>query len=143
MEITAEHLSKAIDMSVKAHLGTYDKGGMPYICHPLRVMNEVRSLGTTHMIVAVLHDTVEDTTITNGQIRELFGDVVADAIKALTHKKNEPYKDYLKRVKDNHYARAVKFEDIHDNMRHERLSYLDEETRERLLAKYMRALLYL
>ena len=143
MIITKELLSDAIDVAVTEHLGQYDKSGMPYICHPLRVMNKVRRLTMTHMIVAVLHDTVEDTAVSLEYIRENFGDVVADGVDAITHRKNEPKKAYWKRVKANHWAKAVKLEDIHDNMRFERLQQLDEETRERLLKKYMMALMYL
>ena len=143
MKITKEHLSNAIDLAVTEHLGQYDKSGMPYILHPLRVMDRVRRLTMTHMIVAVLHDSVEDTSITIEYIREHFGDTVADAVDAITHRPNEPKKEYWERVKNNHFAKAVKLEDIHDNMRYERLETLDEETRERLLQKYMMALIFL
>lgn len=143
MKITKELLAEAIDLAVTHHTGQYDKSGMPYILHPLRVMDRVRRLTKTHMIVAVLHDCVEDTKLTLEYIREHFGDTVADAVDAITHRKNEPKKEYWERVKNNHWAKAVKLEDIHDNMRFERLSQLDEPTRERLLQKYMMALIFL
>ena len=143
MKITKECLSEAIDLAVAKHLGQYDKSDMPYILHPLRVMDRVRRLTMTHMIVAVLHDVVEDTDVTLKYIRDHFGDVVGDAIDAITHRKNETNKEYWKRVKVNHWAKAVKLEDIHDNMRFERLESLDETNREHLLYKYMMALLYL
>ncbi len=143
MEITREHLTQAIKLSIFWHHNQYDDSGMPYILHVLRVMDKMRRLGFAHMVVAVLHDTVEDTDLTNNQIRTMFGDEIADAVEAITHLKNEPYKDYLKRVKDNRYALAVKVEDIHDNMRFERLQELPLESRERRIRKYMMALLYL
>ena len=51
-------LQKAISIAVKAHEGQIDKGGNPYILHPLRVMMSLRTVD--EMIVGVLHDVVED-----------------------------------------------------------------------------------
>ncbi len=55
-------LERAIALAAQAHAGQVDKGGAPYILHPLRVM-----LRLTHpeaRIVAVLHDVLEDCPIT-------------------------------------------------------------------------------
>ena len=51
-------LQKAISIAVEAHEGQVDKGGNPYILHPLRVMMSLRTID--EMIVGVLHDVVED-----------------------------------------------------------------------------------
>ena len=51
-------LHRAISIAVEAHQDQYDKGGHPYILHPLRVMNALKT--TEEMIVGVLHDVVED-----------------------------------------------------------------------------------
>ena len=51
-------LQRAISIAVIAHEGQTDKGGNPYILHPLRVMQSLRT--TNEMIVGVLHDVVED-----------------------------------------------------------------------------------
>jgi (p)ppGpp synthase/HD superfamily hydrolase len=47
-------LDKAIQIAVQAHAGQTDKGGKPYILHPLWVMNKVRHLGEDYMIVKVI-----------------------------------------------------------------------------------------
>ena len=51
-------LQRAISIAVEAHEGQIDKGGNPYILHPLRVMMSLRTVD--EMIVGVLHDVVED-----------------------------------------------------------------------------------
>lgn len=55
-------LQRAIEIATKAHAGQFDKGGKEYIGHPLRVME----MGKTEAekIVGVLHDVIEDTSIT-------------------------------------------------------------------------------
>jgi len=55
-------LEKAIELAAQAHAGQRDKGGCCYVLHPLRVM--MRQQSEEAMIVAVLHDTVEDTELT-------------------------------------------------------------------------------
>lgn len=50
-------------------------------------------------IVAILHDVVEDTDITLDDISYRFGEVIADAVDAITHRKNEPREEYYTRVK--------------------------------------------
>ena len=52
-------LDRAIEIAVQAHSGQLDKGGAPYILHPLRVM--LRMATEEERIVAVLHDVVEDS----------------------------------------------------------------------------------
>lgn len=49
-------LEDAIALAAMAHHSQYDKIGVPYILHPLRVMDKVRNESVDHMIVAVLHD---------------------------------------------------------------------------------------
>jgi len=52
------NLEKAIKIALEAHIGQVDKGGNPYILHPLRVMLSLNS--EEERIVGVLHDVVED-----------------------------------------------------------------------------------
>ena len=69
-------LERAIAIAATAHAGQKDKGGHPYILHPLRVMLALQK--EDERIVAVLHDVVEDTKITRpfcvrrGSLRPLF-----------------------------------------------------------------------
>jgi len=55
-------LEKAIQCAVKAHAGQKDKAGAPYILHPLRIMMKMDN--QAGMIAAVLHDVVEDSSVT-------------------------------------------------------------------------------
>ena len=134
-------LDRAITLAVKAHENQKDKSGNPYILHPLRVMMKLKS--TEEQIVAVLHDVLEDTDIEYDYIKKAFDSNIALAIQAITHQKNEPRYAYYDRIKRNKIALRVKFADIEDNMDKERMSLLDEETQQRLIKKYTKALEYL
>src|SRR5439155_17942529 len=60
-------LEKAIELAARYHAGQKDKEGLPYITHPLRVMQRVQ--GADAQIVAVLHDALEDTKLTEADLR--------------------------------------------------------------------------
>jgi (p)ppGpp synthase/HD superfamily hydrolase len=62
-------LARAIEIASKEFVNVTDKSGRPYILHCLWVMNKVRHLGDTYMIVAVLHDLIEDTHWTLEMLR--------------------------------------------------------------------------
>jgi hypothetical protein len=112
-------LEKAIALAAQAHAGQRDKQGLPYILHPLRVMMRVE--GDTARIVAVLHDTIEDTDLTEADLRrEGFSDEVITAVGLVTHDKQEPYADYVVRCAGHPAARAVKLADLEDNGRLDR-----------------------
>jgi (p)ppGpp synthase/HD superfamily hydrolase len=66
--------------------------------------------------VALLHDILEDTPMTEPVLRQLFAKKIADAIVALTRKQNEIYDEYIERVKLNDIARIVKQVDIEDHL---------------------------
>ncbi len=76
-------LDRAIVFAVKAHAGTERRGkGFPYIVHPLEAMEIVSTITADQELLAaaVLHDTVEDTEVTEEQIRKEFGDRVASIV---------------------------------------------------------------
>jgi GTP diphosphokinase / guanosine-3',5'-bis(diphosphate) 3'-diphosphatase len=80
-------IRKAFDVAVDAHKDMRRKSGEPYIYHPIavaRICAEEMSLGTTSVICALLHDTVEDTHITLEDIEELFGKKAREIIDGLT-----------------------------------------------------------
>ena len=125
-------LEEAILLAVQAHHGQMDKGGFPYILHPLRIMSRMRT--ETEMIVAVLHDVIEDTEVTLDDLREKgFSDEVIAAVDSLSRRENESYKDFIKRIKLNPLAVQVKFGDLEDNMDIRRLNSIDDADRERLM----------
>jgi len=114
-------LEKAIEIAVHAHRNTTDKGGQAYILHPLRLM--MRFEGNTEaMIVAVLHDVVEDSACTLVQLKEIgFQQAVIAAIDCLTKRTEESYEAFIGRILGNRLATMVKIADIEDNLRVTRL----------------------
>jgi len=135
-------LEKAILLATDAHAGQKDKAGYPYILHPLRVMLNMDT--ESEMIVAVLHDIVEDTKITSdGLRRQGFSEEVLDAVRLLTKQDNdkEDYFAYIGQISQNPIARKVKLADLEDNMNIRRLKdedYLNDSDVGRL-KKYYRA----
>jgi (p)ppGpp synthase/HD superfamily hydrolase len=112
-------LETAIRIAVTAHAGQLDKGGSPYITHPLRLMAAVE--GEEAKIVAVLHDVVEDTSVTLDDLRrEGFSEAVLAAVECVTHRREQPYADYVVRCKNNPTAKQVKLADLADNSRLDR-----------------------
>lgn len=136
-------LGRAIEIATLAHSGQVDKGGRPYILHPLWVMNKVRHLGDDYMIVGVLHDVVEDSEWTINELRnEGFSDEVTTALYLLTHTKDQSYDDYIKSISLNPLARAVKIRDLEHNTKITRLKGLRKKDFDRM-EKYHRAYVYL
>ncbi len=132
-------LDDAIQVARRAHEGQLDKSGRPYIGHPLRVMGALRD--ERERMAAVLHDVVEDTSVTLDDLREAgCPPEVLEAIAAISKRPGEDQEAYLARVARNPIALAVKRADIEDNMSPDRMSRLDKATQERLLAKYTSAL---
>jgi guanosine-3',5'-bis(diphosphate) 3'-pyrophosphohydrolase len=82
-----EIIRKAFNVSLEAHKDMRRKSGEPYIYHPIAVAQicaEEIGLGTTSVVCALLHDTVEDTDITLDDIKGMFGEKVAKIIDGLT-----------------------------------------------------------
>lgn len=130
-------LDTAIKLAVDAHAGQTDKGGQPYILHVLRVM--LAQTDDTARIVGVLHDVVEDSDVGHGDILALFGEVVHDAVFAMTRQEGEDYCDFVRRAIANPIARRVKVADLHDNLDDAR-AVSDAEKAKRLREKYLKAL---
>lgn len=132
-------LEKAILLAVKAHSGQKDKADSPYILHPLRVMQNMDT--ESEMIVAVLHDVLEDTEITADDLRNnSFSEEILDAVQMLTKQEGEEYQEFIERIKQNPIARKVKLADIEDNMDIKRFKspeYPTEKDIERLKRYYL------
>lgn len=82
-----KQIRKAFDIALEAHRNMRRKSGEPYIMHPLAVAlicSDEIGLGTTSIICALLHDTVEDTDITLDFVKQQFGPKVATIIDGLT-----------------------------------------------------------
>ena len=108
-------LEDAVSIAAQAHCGQKDKAGSPYLLHPLRMMMQMKS--ETAMIVAVLHDVVEDSDWTLEQLRERgFSEEVLTAIDCVTNRTGENYEQFIERAQTNPIAREVKIDDLEDNM---------------------------
>ena len=135
-------LNTALLIAAKAHAGQKRSNGTPYILHPIRVMMKMNT--EEEMIVAALHDTIEDSdTVDENKFKTHgFSDRVITAVSTLTKIKGEDYEDYLNRVVDNKLARRVKIADLQDNMNLAELPKVDDYVLKRA-AKYHGALKFL
>ena len=132
-----KQLTHAIHLAIRAHGKQKDRNGQPYIGHCFRVMNAGHTL--EEKIVGVLHDVLEDTGLTIGDLlMEGFSEDVINAVHTLTKLDNESYGHYLKRVKRNSLAIRVKLNDLTDNMDLRRLETLADEDIFRM-RKYLNA----
>ncbi len=131
-------LAQAISIATQAHEGQVDKSGMPYIGHVMRVMEAGRTMD--EKIVGVLHDIVEDTDWTFERLaREGFPAHIMDAIRSLTKtSEDEPYDDFIERVRTNPLAVRIKINDLADNMDIRRLATITDKDVARL-NKYLKA----
>lgn len=87
-----ELISEAVSFAAKVHNGMYRKQSkIPYIMHPLEAAVIVSTMTDDQHIIsaAVLHDVVEDTNVTIGEIEEKFGKRVALLVASETEDKRE------------------------------------------------------
>ena len=128
-------LERAIVIAVEGHSGAKDKGGQPYILHPLRVMLSFPS--PEERIVAVLHDVCEDCPgWTLERLRaEGFSGRVITALDAVTKREGEDYKAFIARAAADPIGRRVKLADLQDNSDISRIAAPTDSDRQRI-AKY-------
>ena len=114
-------LEKAIALAATQHAGQLDKGGQPYILHPLRLMLQFSN--PTLQIIAVLHDILEDTATTAEDLKALgFSAEIIKSIQALTKQTGESRLEAAKRTTLNPLATQVKYVDVLDNMNLSRIN---------------------
>jgi (p)ppGpp synthase/HD superfamily hydrolase len=134
-------LENAISIAIEAHRGEVDQSGVPYILHPLRLMMQMDT--EEEMIVAVLHDVVEDGNVNISMLRDQgFTQHILDAIVSVTRKENESYEDFIERVSSNALGRKIKCADLMDNLNISRLRKLTDRDLNRI-TKYHQALMLL
>ncbi len=131
-----ELLNKMLVLSTNAHAGQYDKGGMPYILHPLKVMHYLKVQDEELQCIALGHDILEDSGVTYRQlVEEGFTDRIIEGIKALTKVPGETYDEYKEKVFANEDAMRVKMADLRHNTDIRRLKGVTEKDIARV-AKY-------
>ncbi|MBQ9478027.1 MAG: HD domain-containing protein [Selenomonadaceae bacterium] len=138
----SDRIEAARELAKRAHDGQLDKAGEPYINHPLAVASSVGD-DESAMIVALLHDTIEDTALTFDDLKDLLTAEELTALQLLTHDDAVPYIDYVRAIKQNDLARRVKIADLKHNMDLTRLPTITDADRERVETKYKPALEYL
>lgn len=131
----------ALQIAIHAHRGQKDKSGREYIMHPIRVAERCKD--PRAKIVALPHDTIEDTEVTPDTLQEEgFPQEIISAILSVTRQENETYDAFVRRASENPIGREVKIADLEDNMDVRRLKEITNEDVARL-QKYLRAWQYL
>ena len=123
-----ELLNRMLVLATNRHAGQFDRGGQPYILHPLKVMYYLKTDDEELQCIALAHDLVEDTDTTFAELLEMgFTKRVVDGIRALTKMPGESYEDYKDRVKGNPDAVKVKMCDLRHNTDIRRLKGVTEK----------------
>lgn len=136
--VTTDILSTALHIAMIAHDGQVDKAGKPYIFHPLAVATMTGSYD--EFVTALLHDVMEDSYYTEESLRHAgIPEHIIEALKLLTHDLDEPYMEYVARIRTNDLARAVKLADLRHNSDLSRLPTITKRDRERA-EKYKQAM---
>lgn len=130
-------LASMLVIATNAHAGQFDKGGNPYILHPLKVMHYTKSTDEEVQCIALGHDVIEDTKTTYAELRTAgMSDRVIDGIRALTKLPGQTLEEYKIGVLANKDAMIVKSADLRHNSDIRRLKGVTEKDIARI-AKYM------
>jgi len=139
---------RAIAIASKAHEGQFRKSGEPFFIHPLRVAHEAARhwMDFASVIAALLHDVVEDTPMSLGEVEEAFGSEVALLVNGLTKASSEKlsrealkaqtYRKQLLLAIEDVRVLCLKFWDRMDNL--QTIHALDPK-KQALIAKETRA----
>lgn len=128
---------KAMKLCFEAHKEQVDKTGLPYVFHPFHLAEQMDD--EYSIVVALLHDVVEDTDLTFEDLSVLFPIEVIEALRLLTHDKSVDYFDYVLKIKENKLATKVKLADLRHNSDLSRLDVVSEKDVKRR-EKYLKAI---
>ena len=136
VKMKGQMLETMLRIATNAHAKQFDRGGQPYILHPLTVMHKLQTRDEELQCIALGHDVVEDTSITYADLREAgMSERVIEGIKALTKVPGETLDEYKARVFANPDARKVKMQDLRHNSDLRRLKGITQKDLDRM-AKY-------
>lgn len=111
-----EMLGKMLVIATNAHAGQFDRGGKPYILHPLKVMHYLKTDDEELMCIALGHDVIEDTNVTYKELRDAeISERVIAGIRALTKLPGQTLEEYKESVFSNVDAMRVKMSDLRHN----------------------------
>lgn len=133
-----EMLGAMLVLATNAHAGQFDKGGAPYILHPMKVMHYLKTTDEELQCIALGHDVIEDTNTTYEDLRNAgMTERVIAAIAALTKQPGQTLAEYKAAVFANTDAMRVKSCDLRHNSDIRRLKGVTDKDLERM-AKYQR-----
>ncbi len=118
MDIFSGKVKEALAYAAEAHKDKTYGGGSYFEFHIKPVVNRAYCLGgeDIHLIVAALHDGIEDGVMAVGDIEKQFGRAVLIHVLALTHLDGESYINYIRRAARDPVAKLVKLADISCNL---------------------------
>lgn len=132
-----EMLSKMIILATNGHAGQFDKAGMPYILHPLKVMHYLRTDDEELQCGGVGHDLFEDTGVTAQMMRdEGISERVINMIFGVTKMPGESFEEYKAKVISNPDSIKIKKADLRHNSDIRRMKGVTEKDIARTV-KYM------
>ena len=131
--------NKALQTAYHAHCGQTDRGGVPYIFHPYHLAEQMET--EEEICTALLHDVVEDTSVTLQDLAKDFSPRILAAVALLTHRAGTDYFDYVRAIKADPLAKKVKLADLAHNSDETRIAHssIPPHKREQLRQKYSRA----
>ena len=103
----------AMKIAYAAHHGQLDYNGIPYIFHPIHLAEGMDD--EISCTVALLHDVVEDTSVTMEDLSLQFPEDVIRPLRLLTHSPDTDYFDYVRAIKSDPVAKKVKLADLAHN----------------------------
>jgi (p)ppGpp synthase/HD superfamily hydrolase len=123
-----ELLSKMLLIATNAHHSQFDRGGNPYILHPMKVMHYIKSEDEELQCIALGHDVIEDTDVTYKDLKDAgMTDRIINGIRALTKVPGQTYDEYKEGVFSNVDAMKVKLADLRHNTDVRRLKGVTEK----------------
>ena len=122
--------NKALRLAYAAHEGQTDDSGVPYIFHPYHLAEQMTD--EISVCVALLHDVVEDTSVTFEELEGEFPREVIEALRLLTHREGTDYFAYVRAIREHPLARKVKLADLAHNSDETRFAGCGDITEEKL-----------
>ncbi len=123
-----EMLDKALLLATNSHHGQFDKGGAPYILHPLKVMHYLKTDDEELQCMALLHDVVEDCDVTFVDLKAIgMSERVIAAVRCLTKQRGQTLAEYKEVIFSNTDAMKVKMADLRHNSDIRRLKGVTEK----------------
>ena len=129
-----EMLGAMLVIATNAHAGQFDKGGAPYILHPLKVMHYLKTTDEELQCIALGHDIIEDTKTTYADLRDMgISERVITGIRALTKQPGQTVQEYKDQVFACVDAMLVKKSDLRHNTDLRRLKGVTEKDTQRMV----------